>query len=291
MQTENYLSADENFEVIGELNNSNYQYLKVKNLNPAGNNLPGEILFRVFDFLDTKFHFQQYSSHVQYEYESIKKINHPGVVKQYGVSRYNGLVVELLDNVEGTSLREYINEIDSYSEDKAIVAKKLILEIIDAIGEINRHVISRGNIGPEEIIIDSNGHAKILYLSLCAIVQAQPSKKPYPTSFFINLRREYDHNKKCGYLSDETIDVRTCAMIFHEMLTGKKHPNEVKDICNTDYSKYKKVIQAALSDKILNLGQLRDAIVNEKVSVIPAFSTLLKLKYAKLKEHIRINKL
>ncbi len=279
MQIQNCLENQDEFKSVEEITGFSCRYLKIKNLNHVSNNLPELILLRVYELLDLNYNFEMLYTTNHHQIEMLSRIKHDGVVKIYSTGRYDGFAVEVLDNVDGISLREYIDsERPLGSEESDNEAKKIILEIIDAVIAINSVKLARGCIDPEDIIIDENGRAKVLDPSISSVIPAKPSKHKYPTSYYTNMKREY--GPMLGYrYSDEVVDVFTYATIFHELLTGKKPFDESSIKINKNYEK---IIYAALRSKIENLSDLRNAISTGQYSKLKAAKTKIKVTYNKL---------
>ncbi len=95
------------------------------------------------------------------EYEILKKLNHPCVPKALEAYAANGKSYLLREYIEGQTLKQYVQAHGALGQDELI---DIAVELCDILTYLHRQrppVIHR-DIKPENIVIDADGHAKLI---------------------------------------------------------------------------------------------------------------------------------
>lgn len=171
------------------------------------------------------------------ELNLLKALHHEGIpmlADSFSIKQYSCLVMEY---VEGISLQEYVNRYGFLSEEKAVAWLEELAGILEYLHS-RRPAVLYLDMKPENIIIMSNGHLKLIdfgaaMLSFCVEREngCKETKRIYGT--FGYAAPEQIANDSKGNLIDERSDIYGWGMTAYYMLTGiapNKPPYEVLDI-------------------------------------------------------------
>ncbi|MEH2464601.1 ATP-binding protein [Nostoc sp.] len=155
----------------------------------------------------------------KHEYELLKNLDIPGVIKAHSLEKYNNGFAIVLENFDGTSLS------------KIIQAKKIELldflnigiQITQALGELHQNYIIHKDIKPQNIIVNLETHqVKIIDFSISSLLFQEKTKLSNPDLLEGTLA--YMSPQQTGRMN-RTVDYRTdfysLGVTFYEMLTGQ----------------------------------------------------------------------
>jgi predicted ATPase/serine phosphatase RsbU (regulator of sigma subunit)/tRNA A-37 threonylcarbamoyl transferase component Bud32 len=155
----------------------------------------------------------------QQEYEITKSLNFDGVIKTYGIEKYQNTLVIILEDFGGDSLKELI-------ADRSFTLKEflpLAIQIADSLSHIHTANIIHKDINPSNIIWEPvSKHLKIIDFGISSRL---PRENP-------TLRNPNQLEGTLAYISPEqtgrmnrTVDYRTdlysLGVAFYELLTGQ----------------------------------------------------------------------
>lgn len=149
------------------------------------------------------------------EEEIGKSLNHPGLLKTV-VDDHRSRTYLVTEWFEGQTLRELLNRWKKLPQEQAI---RIALGVSDALEYIHSHGIIHRNLRPENILVDTGGHTKLIDFAVAA-------KEGSPRLTFTNLAQllggspYISPEELAGKRGDPRSDIFALGMILYEMLTG-----------------------------------------------------------------------
>ena len=184
-----YLARNKNIE----------QYVAVKALHPKYANNP---------MVRTRF---------KQEAVMLNSLNHPNIVKFLNFVENEYGVFLIMEYVEGCTLEEYITKRNGLIvEEKAY---PMFAEILNAFSYAHHHGIIHRDIKPSNILLDKEGHIKIMDFGIAQIISEvngnQEGASSMGTPAYMSPEQVY------GQKLDQRSDVYSLGVLFHQMLTGR----------------------------------------------------------------------
>jgi len=151
--------------------------------------------------------------HVKDERKALMKINSPFVVKLIGTFQDTSRLYIVEEFVSGGELYKQLRLARSFQEE---TVKFYLAELVCAFSSVHSSGVLYRDLKPENVLLDSNGHIKLVDFGFCKHLEDQ----------------EYTYSL-CGtpeYLAPEIInysgqsfkvDIWTLGVLMHELLTGK----------------------------------------------------------------------
>jgi len=150
------------------------------------------------------------------EAEIGNKLDHPGVMKVYGVKHKSGIYM-VMEWLEGRLLRNIIHELKMLPTERAI---KLTVEICDALDYIHRNGIVHRDMKPENIMVDADDHIKLIDFGIAG----QEGAKRLTFAKFSQVMGTPDYiapEQVKGKRGDGRSDLYALGVMLYEMLSGK----------------------------------------------------------------------
>lgn len=148
------------------------------------------------------------------EAQLLCSLDHPGIVKFLNYVENNDGVFLIMEYVKGITLEDYIKH-----KNGLIVESKaypMLREILDAFEYAHSKGIVHQDIKPSNIIIQDDGHIKIMDFGIARIVsEAQQNGAVMGTPEYMSPEQIY------GKPVDRRSDVYSLGVLIHNMLTGK----------------------------------------------------------------------
>lgn len=149
------------------------------------------------------------------EAELLSSLNHPGIVKFLNYVETNDNVYLIMEYVKGVTLEDFINK-----KNGLIVESKaypIIKEILDAFEYAHSKGVVHRDIKPANIIIQDDGHVKIMDFGIAQIVSEsnETQARVMGTPAYMSPEQIYGRNV------DVRSDIYSLGVLIHNMLTGK----------------------------------------------------------------------
>ncbi len=137
------------------------------------------------------------------------KLRHPNIVATHRVGRLGDTTFVEMEHVIGCSLDELLHEIRTDGPPPMEVVISLLVELVDAIGFAHQQGIVHGDIRPCHLLVDWNGHLKVLGFGMAELEQPPAD---------------------CCYAAPETLrgepagtraDLYTLGVVGYELATGR----------------------------------------------------------------------
>ena len=184
-----YLARNKNIE----------QYVAVKALHPKYANNP------------------MIRSRFKQEAVMLNSLNHPNIVKFLNFVENEYGVLLIMEYVEGQTLEDFIMK-----KNGLIVEKKaypIFTEILNAFSYAHQHGIIHRDIKPSNILLDRNGHVKIMDFGIAQIISEVNEKTiggmAMGTPAYMSPEQVF------GQPLNQRSDIYSLGVLFHQMLTGR----------------------------------------------------------------------
>ncbi len=150
------------------------------------------------------------------EVRTIRKLNHPGIVRIRDAFRYGTLVFYTMDYVEGHSVRELLQERRQLGLGSTV---RILALVAHALEHAHNFTIHR-DLSPENVMVLSDGSIRLLDFGLAKLTDTEPTF----TRIGVTLGK-HQYISPEQLISSAEVDCRTdiyaLGVIFHEMLTGR----------------------------------------------------------------------
>lgn len=149
------------------------------------------------------------------EAQSAASLSHPNIVSIYDVGKDGDTEYIVMEFVEGRNLKEIIREYAPLSTEQSVNLAKQITGAIQNAHE--KHIIHR-DIKPHNILVTSNGHAKVTDFG---IARAVSSATVTHTGDIVGSVHYLSPEQAKGIQSNEQSDIYSLGIVLYELLTGK----------------------------------------------------------------------
>ena len=148
------------------------------------------------------------------EAKHVAKLDHPGIVPVYEIDTTAHSVYLVYQFVAGDTLGAWLKN-NSNRQPKDCVS--IVRQILEAMKYAHESGLIHRDLSPANVLIDTKGNAKILDFGVASVMDEQ-GKKPDVVGTMNYLPPECLSNGPVGPHSD----VYSIAVLFHEMLTGRR---------------------------------------------------------------------
>jgi serine/threonine protein kinase len=149
------------------------------------------------------------------EAQAAAKLNHPNIVTIHEVSEYKFRPFIVMEHILGESLRFMLKDLD-VTMDKAV---KITLDLCEGLNKAHSEGITHRDVKPSNIIIDSEGRAKLLDFGLATI---QGDEKITKTGSTMGTVGYISPEQVRGETVDHRSDLFSVGVILYEMITGRQ---------------------------------------------------------------------
>ncbi|MEJ2545077.1 MAG: protein kinase [Calditrichaceae bacterium] len=148
------------------------------------------------------------------EAKAIAALNHPNIVTIYEIAEVDNQTFIVMEYIDGQSLRPKIE--NGFSDLNEII--DITNQICDGLAEAHKSDIVHRDIKPENILIDKNGHVKILDFGLAklkGISKLTKEASTFGTIYYMSPEQVQ------GQEVDHRSDVWSLGIVLYEMLAAK----------------------------------------------------------------------
>lgn len=162
----------------------------------------------------------------QLEARAAARINHPAVAQIYDVDEHEGALFIAMELVEGKTLRELIRN----KELDLLGAIDLAVQVSGGLAKAHEMGIVHRDIKPGNVMVTSDGHAKILDFGLAKLLQADPSPETPADHTTLTQTRSGLIKGTPAYMSPEQVkgepvdarsDVFSLGVLLFESVAGR----------------------------------------------------------------------
>lgn len=144
-----------------------------------------------------------------------RDVSHKNVCRMFDLNRANGTYYITMEYVDGESLKSVIQMTKRLSVATAVAITK---QICEGLGEAHRHGVVHRDLKPGNIMINKEGHAKILDFGLAQSIE---SKGITATGTIIGTPDYLPPEQVMEETVDRRSDIYSLGVIMYEMLTGQ----------------------------------------------------------------------
>ncbi|MFQ5641558.1 MAG: protein kinase [bacterium] len=158
------------------------------------------------------------SAHFKREARAAAALNHPNIITIHEIGEHRGKAFIAMEYVEGQSLKDLVGT----HRDAPMKTNKIIdiaSQICEGLGEAHQAGIEHRDIKPDNILIDSKGRVKIADFGLA---KARGRTKLTEEGSTMGTLDYMSPEQVSGADVDQRSDIWSFAVVFYEMITGRK---------------------------------------------------------------------
>lgn len=146
---------------------------------------------------------------------SATSLTHPNIVGIFDVGEDGDLHYLVMEYIEGTTLKKFIQEHGSMSPEEALPIMK---QIVSAIANAHHNGIVHRDIKPQNILMDTEGNVKITDFGIAMALSATAHTK---TNSVIGTVHYLSPEQARGGFATKKSDIYSMGIVFYELLTGE----------------------------------------------------------------------
>ncbi len=151
------------------------------------------------------------------EMETVKRLEHPGIVKVYDMHHEGNQIFYTMEYVRGKTLRDWLNQRGRLDLGSAV---RVLCLVAHALEHAHRITIHR-DLSPENIMILRDGSVRLLDFGLAKIADAEQVLTMVGASLG-KLQYVAPEQRTNAAKVDHRADIYSLGIIFFEMLTGRR---------------------------------------------------------------------
>ncbi|MFP4500086.1 MAG: serine/threonine protein kinase [Candidatus Hydrogenedentota bacterium] len=151
------------------------------------------------------------------EMETVKRLDHPGIVKVYDTHREGNQIFYTMEYVRGKTLRAWLNQRGRLDLGSAV---RVLCLVAHALEHAHRITIHR-DLSPENVMILRDGSVRLLDFGLAKIADAEQVLTMVGASLG-KLQYVAPEQRTDAAKVDHRADIYSLGIIFFEMLTGQR---------------------------------------------------------------------
>lgn len=164
-----------------------------------------------FDFADDDSFIRRFRREAQ----SAASLDHPNIVSIYDVGDEDGIYYIVMEYVEGTTLKQYIQQHAPLHPREAM---NIMEQVVSAISCAHENQIVHRDIKPHNILIDHHGNVKVTDFG---IAMALSSATITHTNSVLGSVHYLSPEQARGGLATKKSDVYSLGIVLFELLTGR----------------------------------------------------------------------
>ncbi|MFM1650634.1 Stk1 family PASTA domain-containing Ser/Thr kinase [Brevibacillus sp. B_LB10_24] len=149
------------------------------------------------------------------EAQAVASLSHPNVVGVYDVGQEDDTHYMVMEYIEGSTLKEVINEHGALPVKEAV---RIAIKICDALDHAHQNHIIHRDIKPHNILIGKNGQVKVTDFG---IARAVTSATITHTGAVLGSVHYFSPEQARGGVTAEKSDIYSLGIVLYEMVTGQ----------------------------------------------------------------------
>lgn len=150
------------------------------------------------------------------EAKSASKLNHPNIVKVYGVGEYNGLRYIIMQFISGITLKEIIEKNKKLAWDRSL---SLIIQVCQAIQLAHVNGIIHRDVKPQNILVTDTDQAFVTDFGIARSLHSN-TITVCSMNGAIGTAHYFAPEQARGLQVDVRTDIYSIGVVLYEMLTG-----------------------------------------------------------------------
>jgi serine/threonine-protein kinase len=153
----------------------------------------------------------------------LAELDHPGLIKGYGVAKSGSTYFSRLECIEGSTLLELLDRGQSFSEP---VALRVILSVAEVLAYLAEKEVIHRDVKPGNIMLDQNGKVKVIDLGFAAHKDAAPARDGSAVGTVAYLSPELARG---GAAADMRSDIYSLGVTLFHLAVGRLPFESSKD--------------------------------------------------------------
>ncbi|NYF24182.1 Stk1 family PASTA domain-containing Ser/Thr kinase [Sporosarcina sp. JAI121] len=146
---------------------------------------------------------------------SATSLTHPHIVDIFDVGEEDELHYLVMEYIEGQTLKKFIQEKGPLTPEQAI---PIMQQIVSAIANAHHNGIVHRDVKPQNILMDSDGNAKITDFGIAMALSATAHTK---TNSVIGTVHYLSPEQARGRMATKKSDIYSLGIVFYELLSGE----------------------------------------------------------------------
>ena len=159
---------------------------------------------------------EEFVKRFKVEAQAAGSLSHPNVVNIYDMGMQEGIYYIVMEYIQGSTLKELIQEEKVFSLQKALLFSK---QICEALVHAHSHHIVHCDIKPHNILVTQEGRVKVADFGIAKAVSA--STISMTDQHAIGSVHYFSPEQARGGITDEKSDIYSLGVVMYEMLTGQ----------------------------------------------------------------------
>lgn len=155
----------------------------------------------------------EFVTRFRHEAQSAGKLSHPNIVGIYDVGCDQGVYYIIMEYVEGTTLKQYIQTHPNIPIDTAV---KIAIEIGNALEEAHRNGIIHCDIKPHNILLTDSGKVKVTDFGIARVINSSTIMN---RESILGSVHYLSPEQAAGDQVTEKTDIYSLGIVLYEMLT------------------------------------------------------------------------
>jgi serine/threonine-protein kinase len=153
----------------------------------------------------------------------LSELDHPGLIKGYGVAKSGTTYFSRLECVEGSTLLELLDRGQAFSEP---VALRIVLTVAEVLAYLAEKEVIHRDVKPGNIMLDQNGRVKLIDLGFAAHKDAAPTQEGSAVGTVAYLSPE---QARGGASADMRSDIYSLGVTLFHLAVGRLPFESSKD--------------------------------------------------------------
>src|SRR5438876_462511 len=153
------------------------------------------------------------------EAKAASALRHPNIVQVYDYGQTDGKYYIVMELIEGTDLRSYLNSHEVLNVDRTII---IAHDIALGLGAAHRRGIVHRDVKPQNVLIGLDGSIKLTDFGIVSVYKDANAERLTTSGMTLGTVQYYAPEQAQGEIVTPAADVYELGIVMYEMLTG--HP-------------------------------------------------------------------
>ncbi len=158
---------------------------------------------------------QEFIRRFHREAQAATSLNHPNIVSIYDVGEEEKIFYIVMEVVEGTTLKQYIQKYAPLSNEESV---NIMLQLTSAIEHAHENQIVHRDIKPQNILIDDNGIVKVTDFGIAVALSSTTITQ---TNSFLGSVHYLSPEQARGGMATKKSDIYSLGIVMFELVTGR----------------------------------------------------------------------